>query len=181
MGGAIGIVATNSSKFLIEDLWKKVGIFEANPTMKALNYPPHLTFAIYPEIKMEELQNVARSIFNGQNELTLKFTELRCFENDPLVLYAHSSNVTKLTRLHTEIHRKIDPLHCDEYYRPDKWVAHCTLGTGILSEAREEALAFMSKSFEPIEVVFDAVDCIEYPPISITERIPLVAGLRVSD
>ncbi|MBL4906046.1 MAG: 2'-5' RNA ligase family protein [Sneathiella sp.] len=141
--------------------------------MKALNYPPHLTFVMYPEIDMETLWNVTKFIFDGRKKLTLTFTEIRRFENSPLVLYAHPSDVTELTEFHWEIHSRINPLLCEDYYRPDNWVAHCTLGTNILPEKQEAAMALVREPFDPIEVVFDAADCLNYPPISRVERLSL--------
>jgi hypothetical protein len=44
---AINIRSDNDSAGEIVRLWHQVAVFEAEPSMRALGYRPHFTFAIY--------------------------------------------------------------------------------------------------------------------------------------
>ena len=47
MAIAINIRADNGSASQVERLWDQVAAFEDEPSMRALGYRPHFTFAIY--------------------------------------------------------------------------------------------------------------------------------------
>ena len=44
---AVSVKSANATADAILSLWDQVGLFEDSPSMRALNYPPHITFAIY--------------------------------------------------------------------------------------------------------------------------------------
>ena len=55
MGSAVSIAADNGSADVIRDLWHHVSAWEASPSMEALNYPPHFTFAICKDLEPVDL------------------------------------------------------------------------------------------------------------------------------
>lgn len=174
MGAAIGIVANNDSNERIIELWNKVSEFEDTPSMLSLNYPPHITFAIYPDIDVAHVCAAVRDVFAYTHQIRVGFDEIRFFDASPLVLWASPKDGFDLSQMHAAIHAKIDPELCDELYRPKQWIAHCTLATAILDVKREAAISFAATIFEPFDVVFDTIEVVEFPPVQIVERIVLV-------
>jgi len=173
MGAAISIVANNDSQKRIVALWEQVAEFEATPSMHSLNYPPHFTFAIYQNIEADDLCETVKDVFSKTPQVRITFNNIRYFDASPLVLWASPEDNSELHHLHTALHNKIDSTLCDELYRPQHWIAHCTLGTNILEARRIDALSFASMPFEPFEVIFDTIDLIEFLPIRIVETITL--------
>jgi 2'-5' RNA ligase len=174
MRGAIGLAANNQSSEPIYEHWERVGSFEDVPSMGALDYPPHFTLAIYDQIDGQQLVDVAGAISENASAIRIVFDRIRYFESSPLVLWASPRENARLQEMHQEVHKRIDPAICRENYRPNRWVAHCTLGTRVQATRRNDALSYAAAPIEPFEVVFDTIDCVEFPPVRLTDRITLI-------
>lgn len=169
MALAINIRADNRSAGEIELLWDQVAAFEIEPSMRALGYRPHFTFAIYdsPAIDETTAWHAMQAAVADEPQLRIEFKRIRWFEGSPLVLWAEPEVNETLARIHGIISVAIDPAHCRPHYRPGAWTAHCTLGTAIADERRDDAMAFAQAFDRNIEVLFDVVDCIAFPPVRI--------------
>lgn len=173
VGGAIGLKAVNETAQLVRALWKQVGQLEEKPSMQALNYPPHFTFAIYDCIDIDALRSAAREVFCGRRKLNVQFEAIQYFDAQPLTLWLEPADCGELLALSEAVHRIIDPELCRPHYRPDAWIAHCTLGTDVRPANREVAMAMAGLMADPIEVVFDVGDCVLFPPIAILDEYEL--------
>jgi 2'-5' RNA ligase len=140
--------------------------------MAALDYPPHLTLAIYDDIPLVQLRAALQEAFAGTSALRLTFTGPRFF-NSPLVLWADPSLSLALAAAHARVHACIDPRLCHPHYRPGAWVPHCTLGTEIQAEHQEEAIRFAARPIPAFEAVFDVADCVSFPPVAVLNEQPL--------
>lgn len=169
MALAINIRADNESAREIERLWNQVAMFEAEPSMRALGYRPHFTFAIYdgPEIDEKTAWETMLAAVAGERQLRIVFKRIRWFQGSPLVLWAEPEADETLARIHGAISAAIDPAHCRPHYRPGAWTPHCTLGIAIADERRDDAMAFARAFDRSIEVLFDVVDCVAFPPVRI--------------
>lgn len=169
MALAINIRADNHSADEIERLWDQVAAFEVEPSMRALRYRPHFTFAIYdsPAVNEKAAWDVMLAAVAGETQLRIAFKRIRWFEGSPLVLWAEPAVNETLARIHGAVSAAIDPSHCRPHYRPGAWTPHCTLGIGIADERRDDAIAFAQAFDRSIEVLFDVVDCVAFPPVQI--------------
>lgn len=169
MALAINIRADNESAREIERLWNQVAMFEAEPSMRALGYRPHFTFAIYdgPEIDEKTAWEIMLAAVTGERQLRIVFKRIRWFQGSPLVLWAEPEADETLARIHGAISAAIDPAHCRPHYRPGAWTPHCTLGIAIADQRRDDAMAFARAFDRSIEVLFDVVDCVAFPPVRI--------------
>lgn len=176
MGFALNIKASNSSARALTELWDAVGAFEETPSMGALGYVPHFTFAIYDTDTVSEdlrLAAIERAAARAA-EVHLTFDRIRTFAGPPLVLWADPQPQDQLMRMHAAIHGVIDPKLCRPHYRPGCWVPHCTLGMNIRPGRRAEALAFAQDFRGSVEAIFDVIDCVTFPPLRVTaeKRLP---------
>lgn len=169
MALAINIRADNESAREIERLWNQVAMFEAEPSMRALGYRPHFTFAIYdgPGIDEKTAWETMPAAVAGERQLRIVFKRIRWFQGSPLVLWAEPEADETLARIHGAISAAIDPAHCRPHYRPGAWTPHCTLGIAIADERRDDAMAFARAFDRSIEVLLDVVDCVAFPPVRI--------------
>jgi hypothetical protein len=87
---AINIRSDNDSAGEIERLWDQAAMFEAEPSMRALGYRPHFTFAIYdsPAADEKAAWDVMLAATAGETQLRITFERIRWFEGSPLVLWA---------------------------------------------------------------------------------------------
>ncbi|MGB9369213.1 MAG: 2'-5' RNA ligase family protein [Xanthobacteraceae bacterium] len=170
MGFSLNLKANNSSALALTRLWDAVGAFEETPSMRALNYAPHFTFAIYDadHASKAERENAIERAARGATELRLTFDRIRVFEGPPLVLWADPGAQNSLLQMHKAIHDVIDPTLCRPYYRPGFWVPHCTLGMNIRQDRRADAMAFAQTFRGGVEAIFDVIDCVTFPPLRVT-------------
>jgi len=169
MALAINIRSDNSSAERIEALWDEVAAFEDQPSMRVLNYRPHFTFAIYdgPEITAETAWGAMLRAVAGEGPLSVRFRRICWFAGPPLVLWAEPEVDETLARWHSSISAAIDPTFSRLHYRPGNWRPHCTLGTQIADDKREDAIAFAQSFTGSITVLFDVVDCVAFPPVRV--------------
>lgn len=176
MALAINIRAENGSAGEVERLWDQVAAFEDEPSMRALGYRPHFTFAIYDSAEIDEKTAWDAMLRAAMDEaqLRVEFRRIRWFVGPPLVLWAEPAVDEALARLHNSINATIDPVHCRLHYRPGTWTPHCTLGTRITDGQRDDAIAFARSFDRSIEVLFDVVDCVVFPPVRVVaeRRLP---------
>jgi len=151
-------------------------MFEDQQSMRMLDYPPHITFAIYEHVDREILVNAARALAAQTGPICIIFDAIRFFDANPLVLWASPQDASKLRLLHATVHLQVSPAKCHEHYRPKAWIPHCTLGTHIQPEHRNRALAFADEPIEPFEVTFDRLDCVTFPPVRVVDSTMLASA-----
>lgn len=135
--------------------------------MARLGYPPHVTLAIYDDeaVREAEVRNALDRASKNLRAVTLTFDGIYSFDGTPMVLWASPRPSAVLRNIHEAIHAAINPISCRAHYRPGAWTPHCTLGTQVMDDRREAALAFAREADSLFDVVFDALDCIYFPPI----------------
>ena len=178
MGHAIAIKIENGSAESIKSLWNICGSLENAPSMRALNYPPHITMAIYEEISESDLFSTFDSVASELDQISIVFTNLKTFETEnTIALWAEPMNSEELIWLHQKIHSMLDPNLCEQYYRPENWIPHCTLATEIDISRKNDVATLINNSIEPIRVVFDVIDCVSFFPIEVVREKKLSSTL----
>lgn len=169
MALAINIRADHVSADELERLWDQVAAFEDEPSMRILAYRPHLTLAIYDASEIDEKTawKAMQSATEGAAQLPITFRRIRWFVGPPLVLWAEPETNEILRTWHASINNAIDPAHCRPHYRPGAWTPHCTLGTRIAAGKSDDAITFARTFDRAIEVIFDVVDCVVFPPVQV--------------
>lgn len=180
MALAINIRADNGSAGGIEALWDQAGALEDEPSMRTLGYRPHLTFAIYdsPAVDERTARSATLRAAAGETQLRIAFSRIGWFAGPPFVLWAEPAADEALARMHRSISASIDPAHCRPHYRPGAWTPHCTIAMRIAEARRDDAIGFARSFNRRIEVLFDVVDCVAFPPVRIVseQRLPPARG-----
>lgn len=171
---AIVLKCTDDTAAPVLDLWREASRFETTPSMQVLNYPPHLTFAVYENVAASSLVAAAQRAFANVPPLRVEFSGIDHFPNEMLVLWARPSDDRVLRRIHRAVHDEIDPALCHEHSRPDRWQPHCTIAMKIPAGAAEQALVWAKATPAKFTLTFDVVDCISFPPIEIIREVKLL-------
>jgi 2'-5' RNA ligase len=168
MGIAISLRSDHPSADSLHALWRDVERFEEEQSMALLGYPPHVTLAIYDgdAVREAEVRAALDQASRNLRAITLTFDAIRTFDGSPMVLWASPRPNMNLLDVHWAIHSVIDPVHCRPYYRPGVWVPHSTLATSVGNDRREAAHSFATAFRKEMEVTFDALDCIRFPPLT---------------
>jgi len=168
MAYAINIRSDDASSFAVKALWREHELLEINPSMQALAYRPHITFAVYDTIATDQLQRTFEYAFEETKSITLRFEELQYFESPQgFVLWLKPVASSELSVLHEKIHSAIDPVLSREHYRPNSWVPHCSTATAIKADKKDQVLAVVKQGIQPFEVVFDVADYVSFVPVEI--------------
>lgn len=171
---AISITSTNETAQPLYDLWARLGPLEDTPSMAALNYPPHITLAIYEDIEIEALVRALRRTFARRESVLVTFDRLKQFDTPEFVVWAAPLERIEIRSLHETVHSCLDSRLCHPQYRPGAWIPHCTIATQIRRDKRDEALALIKAPMEPFEVRFDRADCISFMPVRVIEEHVLI-------
>ena len=171
---AIVLKCSNATAAPVLDLWREASGFESIPSMARLDYPPHLTFAIYEDILPTVLFATAQKVFGNMPAISIEFADIGHFLNEMLVLWARPADDRVLRQMHRAINDDIDPALCHEHYRPDHWQPHCTIAMSIPAASAAQALEWAARKRSGFTVTFDAVDCISFPPVEIIKQVELL-------
>jgi 2'-5' RNA ligase len=176
---ALSIKCVNASDAAIISLWDQVSAFEDVPSMRAQNYPPHITFAIYESPVASERLAIAalERVAKERPAIEVSFDRIRTFDGPPLILWADPEPKAALREIHDQIHSAIDPRLSHPHYRPGRWVPHCTLAMRIHPGRKLDAQAFVSAFRDGPRVVFDVIDCVRLEPFNGVAELRLHAPL----
>lgn len=163
---AISIKCLNETALPIQRLWDEASAFEAKPSMAELDYPPHLTLAVFPDHPGRIVDGLDE-VFAAEPKLTIAFEDVGYFDNDLLVLWARPRPNASLMALHQRLHRHIDSALCDEHYREGRWVPHCSLATKVPPTQAKAAIAWAGRTRLDLKVEFDIADFVEFPPVRV--------------
>lgn len=170
---AISVKCLNETASPILRLWDEASAFEAKASMAELNYPPHLTLAVFPN-HPGRIIDVLEEVFAAEPKLSIVFEEVGYFENDLLVLWARPRPNASLMALHQKLHRHIDPTICDPHYREGRWVPHCSLATKVPRARAKAAIAWAGQKRLDLNVEFDIADFVEFPPVRVERNYRLL-------
>ncbi|SCW53990.1 2'-5' RNA ligase superfamily protein [Rhizobium mongolense subsp. loessense] len=170
MPHAISLKCLNETALPIVELWQEASAFEPAPSMKALDYPAHVTLAVYEDFAPTD---VLTRILGTQSAIPVTFSGIRYFQNEFLVLWARPVSNGRLLQLHAAVHSEIDPALCREHYRPDFWVPHCTIAMKIPGAMFEPAIKWASEKQAEFSVTFDALDIVRFAPVEILSEVKL--------
>ena len=141
--------------------------------MAGLGYGPHITLAVYDNVGERELAAALSATFAGQPPLRLTFAHLAVFEQPQFVVWAAPQRSADLDRLHHAVHSRIPPALCDAHYRPEHWVAHCTLASNVTDHQRPDVRTAVAAGIEPFEAVFETADVVRFPPPTVLASVAL--------
>ncbi|ANM17672.1 RNA ligase family protein [Rhizobium sp. N541] len=169
----ISLKCLNTTASPVFKLWDEAAAFEETASMRALNYPPHLTLAVYQKLASDRLAEALKSVFRTRSTVTVNFSGIGYFDNEFLVLWARPIADDTLFQLHAALHQEIDPADCHEHYRPGSWVPHCTIAAKVPKAKSRAAIDWANENRMQFSVNFDAADCVRFPPVEILSEIAL--------
>ena len=85
MSFALNFVASEASAAPLKTLWMEFGRFEDAPSMFAMDYPPHVTLAVYEAISEDSLREALHLKLGILPPLRLSFAKIAFVEKPELV------------------------------------------------------------------------------------------------
>jgi 2'-5' RNA ligase len=125
-------------------------------------YTPHISLAVAPELDQDWFSRLVEDFAADYQPVPLLFTHLGIFRAERNVLFVAPQASEQLVRMHKAFFALVAGEQVDwwHYYRPDRWVPHCTLTT--------------SDSFGGIARALLRCEALPFPFVAWAERVALV-------
>lgn len=125
---------------------------------------------MFEDISGAEIKRQLGDVFLKATPVRIRFSKIRFFDGDPMVVWTAPSDISRLQALHHAVHSKVDAALCRANYLPGSWTPHCTLATQIDPAKRDEAIEFINAGVGEFDVVFNAIEVIEFSPIELVQQ-----------
>jgi 2'-5' RNA ligase len=132
-----GIVSLldNDHNQLIEEIWAELEREFSVHGVYITPYP-HLSYHVAQAYDIDKIELVLQRITSNITTFNVKTSGLGVFTGTSPVLYIPVVRSLELTQLHEELWQEISPVSSgvQEYYNPDQWMPHITIGFGDISK-----------------------------------------------
>jgi 2'-5' RNA ligase len=144
-----GIVSLLDSKHnqLVEELWAKL---EREFSVHGVYITPfpHFSYHVAQDYDVDRIVSVLGRITSNITKFKVRTSGLGVFTGTSPVLYIPVARSLELTQLHQELWKQISPSSSGalEYYHPDQWMPHITIGFGDISKNNlSEIIPFLAE------------------------------------
>jgi 2'-5' RNA ligase len=144
-----GIVSLldNDHNQLIEELWADL---EREFSVRGVYITPypHFSYHVAQDYDVEKIESVLKRITANITKFKVRTSGLGIFSGASPVLYIPVARSLELTQLHQELWQEITPASTGivEYYHPDQWMPHITIGFGDISKNKlSQIIPFLSE------------------------------------
>jgi 2'-5' RNA ligase len=132
-----GIVSLLDSKQnqLVEEIWAELEREFSVQGVYITPYP-HFSYHVAQAYDIDKIEPVLQRITSNITTFNVKTGGLGVFTGTSPVLYIPVVRSLELTQLHEELWQEISPVSSgvQEYYNPDQWMPHITIGFGDISK-----------------------------------------------
>jgi len=132
-----GIVSLLDSKQnqLVEEIWAELEREFSVQGVYITPYP-HFSYHVAQAYDIDKIAPVLQRITSNITTFNVKTGGLGVFTGTSPVLYIPVVRSLELTQLHEELWQEISPVSSgvQEYYNPDQWMPHITIGFGDISK-----------------------------------------------
>jgi len=157
--------------------WTRLADAGLSKSMLDLNYPPHVTLAVYDALAVDAAVASLDRAFDNVGQIPVTLTEFSTFGTGSGVCYAASASSLDLTRLHAATIAAIGEI-CRPHYRTGIWTPHCTLATGMSDAEMSRARDVLATDWRPLTGVFETANQVEFVPVTDIKRWILPATPR---
>ena len=132
-----GIVSLldNDHNQLVEEIW---AVLEREFSVHGVYITPypHFSYHVAQAYDIDKIELVLQRITSNITTFNVKTSGLGVFTGTSPVLYIPVVRSLELTQLHEELWQEISPVSSgvQEYYNPDQWMPHITIGFGDISK-----------------------------------------------
>jgi 2'-5' RNA ligase len=127
---------------------------------------PHVSLAIYQELNIRVFRPRLQDFSKQKGSLNVSLASIGMFTTEYPVVFLAPTVTDDLLSFHKEFHdyfREFDGAAWD-YYRPGKWVPHCTLAMNLSDEMVGKAIEITRRFSLPIRGALDRIGVLEFSP-----------------
>lgn len=153
MGYAVEVYFDRESEAWVRDVWRRLE--PITDFLRTVESRPHVSLATFSTLEPAQLRADLQALAAGTASFTLQMSSLGVFPGG--VLFLAPVVADALRQLHRRMHQRMAALGLasDAYYRPPRWVPHCTLAMACTAVQLAAALPICLEAdlFQPVECV----------------------------
>lgn len=170
MSYSIELHFDEKSNLIIRNMWKKLRERDISAYMDQYGGFPHVALAVFNDIDILEMERLIEKVIENESMFTIKMSSLGIFPSNESVLFLSPASSAALINLHTKLHGILKDIEGKwEYYLPDFWVPHCTLGMNIPKSKLYDALDVIIEDYEPFDVKIETIQLVEFNPVKLVK------------
>lgn len=164
---AIVLYFDQKTEEVISGLWKRLADEGISSEIAASGIRPHLTLAIYDELKCQPCENELSRLAADSSFMLLNASHLGIFYQPDLILFLAPTPGQALLAFHARIHTNIavEAQGSWPLYQPGRWVPHCTLAMNLTQDSLSRALPLCAALPLPLEMRTTQVGAVEFLPV----------------
>ncbi len=172
MAYAISLLLDDAAAVPIRTYWERLAAAKVSRSMIDLDYPPHVTLAVYETLDCTAALAALDRIFADRPALDFALTLIETFGAESGVLYAALAASDELRHLHGEVVTAV-PGDCRLHYQPTHWTPHCTLATGLPAAKLDATKRLLEQYWQSMPGLFQFAELVEFVPVKSIKRWPL--------
>lgn len=171
MSFSIELHFDEKSNLIIRNMWKKLREKGISGYMDQYGGFPHIALAVFDDIDILEVEKLIEKIAENESMFNIKMSSLGIFPSNESVLFLSPAISATLINLHAKLHAILKDIEgCKwEYYLPDFWVPHCTLGMNIPKSKIHDGLDVIIEDYEPLDVRIEGIHLVEFNPVKLVK------------
>jgi len=183
MNFAIELCLDEHAEARIREIWERIERAGLPSRLLEFGHTPHVSLGVCAELVDRAAFGARLAEFAAREPRQhATFVSLGTFSNRQGVVFLGLINTRELIDLHARFDAVFAAAAREpwEYYRPGRWVPHCTLTTALDPAQVASALRVCAEVPLPIQATLESVALVENPDGVVHARIPLTgrAGSR---
>jgi 2'-5' RNA ligase len=175
MGYAVELNLSRDGAARVVKVWESLASEAISSVMLDVGARPHISLAVFEDLDPEVLRVDLRRFAELTRPLSVELASVGTFPTGEGVVFLAPVVTQELLAAHSRFHRFLQDrgVDCVEYYRPGKWVPHCTVAMDVAPDKMGAALEICvhSEAFGAVEL--DEVSLIEFRPAREIYAFPL--------
>jgi 2'-5' RNA ligase len=139
---AIQLFFDPASDTVVRSLWAELASKKVPFPLQDSGNRPHVSLAIYGELKTATCAGLLSSFAQTRSPLTLSIASLGIFPGEQAVVFLAPIISSSLLDLHRQVHQLLQNTGTlpSTYYLPGHWTPHCTLATRVPPQFLSQAI-----------------------------------------
>lgn len=178
MNFAVEMFFDPSSDERVREVWERIAKAGLPSRLLEFGSTPHVSLGVCAEIDPTAFAARLSAFAASEPRRPATLISLGTFSNRQGVVFFGLISTPELLALHARFDAMFDRAARGpwEYYRPGRWVPHCTLTTALDPAQVPAALAVCAEVTLPIQITLAEVALVENPSALVHARFPLAGG-----
>lgn len=172
---AIEIFFDDKTDKHIRNIWEILKSKNITDSMICGGWHPHISLVVFDLDSIDTLIPVIKSFADNQNELPIAFTQIGVFPIEYGVVYFAPTVTNTLLKFHADFFSVFNTLtdEISDYYRPDKWIPHCSVGLNLSIPQIEKTVSICREIGLPQNAVISKIALVDLPTAKILKQFNL--------